>query len=242
MRNVIGERRFRGYELRGVITALGESRTNASVELLRELASDPSTFDQCEDNFINAYAALDTQGALELLMGFVDPSICDVALTPRLHGEGILVARLAELAERRPEVAARLRELCEFDLPEFNRRVLSNVMGRLGTPEALAASLNLIDDAKPTPVPQGIWDELEAAFVELRPYGQSSNVFTQHARASNDFRVRLFGMAIRDEKRRKSALMLLGQIEEWRLEHGRPMGEPRHPDLASGQAWPPGVS
>ena len=32
--------------------------------------------------------------------------------------------------------------------------------------------------------------------------------------------------------------MLLGQIEEWRLEHGRPTDEPRHPDLASGQPWP----
>ena len=42
-----------------------------------------------------------------------------------------------------------------------------------------------------------------------------------------------------DEKRRKSAFMLLGQIEEWRLEHGWPTGEPRHSDLASGQFWPP---
>ena len=46
-------------------------------------------------------------------------------------------------------------------------------------------------------------------------------------------------MAIEDEKRRKSAFMLLGQIEEWRLEHGRPTGEPHHPDLSSGQSWPP---
>jgi hypothetical protein len=46
-------------------------------------------------------------------------------------------------------------------------------------------------------------------------------------------------MALEDRKRRKSAFMLLGQIEQWRLEHGRPTGEPRHPDLASGQSWPP---
>ena len=112
-------------------------------------------------------------------------------------------------------------------------------MNWLGTPEALAANLSLIDDAKPSPVPQGIWDQLRTAFVERRPYGQSPNVFTEHARAANELRVRLFRMAIEDEKRRKSAFMLLGQIEEWRLEHGRPTGEPRHPDVASGQSWPP---
>ena len=102
-----------------------------------------------------------------------------------------------------------------------------------------AANLNLIDDAKPSPVPQGIWDQLKSAFVERRPYGHDPNVFTEHARASNELRLRLFRMAIEDEKRRKSAFMLLGQIEEWRLEYGRPPGEPRHPNIASGQLWPP---
>lgn len=239
MRNVLGRRQFRGYELRELVAALGESRSDAAVDLLYELASDAPTFEQCEDNFINSYAALDTPRARELLLGFVDPDIRGIALTRRPHREDVLVARLAELAQRRPEVAARLRELCERDLPEFNRHVLSKAMGWLETPEALAANLNLIDDAKPLPVPRGIWDQLETAFVERRPYGQSPNVFTQHARASNALRVRLFRMAIGDEKRRKSAFMLLGQIEEWRLEHGRPTGEPRHPDLASGQSWPP---
>lgn len=33
--------------------------------------------------------------------------------------------------------------------------------------------------------------------------------------------------------------ILLGQLEEWRLEHGMPTGESRHPDLATGQSWPP---
>lgn len=238
MRDVLGKRQFRGYELRELITALGESRSDAAIDLLYELASDAKTFEQCEDNFINAFAALDTPRAHELLLGLVDPDR-GIALTRRPHREDVLVARLAELAQRRPEVAARLRSFCERDLPELNRHVLSKVMNWLGTPEALAANLNLIDDARPSPVPQGIWDQLESAFVERRPYGQNPNVFTQHARASNELRVRLFRMAIGDEKRRKSAFMLLGHIEERRLEHGRPTGEPRHPDLASGQSWPP---
>ena len=54
-------------------------------------------------------------------------------------------------------------------------------------------------------------------------------------------RTRLFSMVTDDPKRRKCAFSLLGQIEEWRLEHGRPAGEPRHPDVASGEPWPPNV-
>jgi hypothetical protein len=241
MRDVLGKRRLWGYELRELVTALGWSRSDAAIDLLYELASDAQTFKQCEDNFINAIAALDTPRARELLLSFVDPEIRAIALTHRPHREDVLVTRLAELAQRRPEVAARLRELCERDLSKLNRHVLSKVMCRLGTPEALVASLNLIDDANPSPVPQGIWDQLRSAFVEQRPYGQTPNVLTVHARASNELRVRLFRMAIEDERRRKSAFKLLGQIEKWRLKFGRPTSEPRHPDLASGQSWPPKI-
>ncbi|MGP8245367.1 MAG: hypothetical protein ACLQVN_12720 [Bryobacteraceae bacterium] len=46
-------------------------------------------------------------------------------------------------------------------------------------------------------------------------------------------------MEAKDERRRKAALELLSQIESWRLEHGRPVGEPRHPAFNSGEAWPP---
>jgi hypothetical protein len=239
MREVLGARRFWGYELRELVTALGESRSDAAADFLYELASDAQTFEQCEDNFIDAFAALDTPRAREVLLGFVDPDIRGIALTRRLHREDVLVAQLTDLARRRPEAAARLRELCERDLPEPNRHVLSRVMDSHGTPEALAANLNLIDDTKPSPVPQGVWDQLKSAFVEQRSYGVNPNVFTLHAHASNELRVQLFTMAPDDQKRRKSAFRLLGQIEEWRLEYGRPTGEPRHPDFASGQPWPP---
>ena len=239
VRDVLRKWRFWGYELRELVTALSESRSAAAIDLLYELASDAQTFEQCEESLIKAVAALDTPRACELLLGFVDPDVRGIALTRRPDREDVLVARITELAQRKPEVAARLQQLCERDLPELNRHVLSSVMGCLGTPEALAASLNLIDDAKPSPVPQSTWEQLESAFVERRPYGQNPNVFTQHPRASNELRLRLFRMTLQDPKRRKSALMLLGEIEEWRLEHGRPTRELRHPDLASGQSWPP---
>ena len=238
VRDILRTRPFWGHDLRELVTGLGQSRSDAAIDLLYELGTDAQAFEQCEDSLINAVAALGTPRARQLLLGFVDPDIHGFPLTARLHREDVLVARLTELARRSPQVAARLRQLCERDLPEHNRHVLSRVIHWLGTPEALAANLNLIDDAKPSPVPQGIWDQLEAAFVERRPYGQDPDVFSEHARASNELRARLFRMAILDPRRRESARMLLGRIEEWRLEHGRPTGEPRHPDLSSNESWP----
>ena len=150
-----------------------------------------------------------------------------------------LFTMVREDRKRRHSASMLLGQIEAWRLEHGNRNVLSKVMGRLGTTEDLLANLNLIDDAKSPPVPRGVWEQLENAFVERQPYGDSPHVFTLHARASNKLRTRLFTMVREDRKRRHSASMLLGQIEAWRLEHGRPMDEPRHPDLASGQSWPP---
>jgi hypothetical protein len=238
IREVLRNREFHGYELREIVSALGESRSDDAVDLVCELALKETTFMQCEESFVRAFATLDAPRTSALLLSFVDPDVPGIALGCSLHREDVLVASLAEIARRSPKTVIRLRDLCSCDLPDLNRHLLSKVMGSLGTPEALAA-LNLIDDDRPTPIPKGIRDLLEGAFVERRPSGRQPNIFTVHACASNQLRRQLFRMAIEDNKRHKSASLLLGQMEEWRLELGRPWGEPRHPDLASGHSWPP---
>lgn len=239
MRNVLGKRRFWGSELCALVTALGESRTEVAIDFLCEIASDEKTLRQCEDALINAFVTLDTPRARELLMAFCDPDIHTKVLTRSFIRVDTLVIRLAEIAKCEPKTEERLRELCERELPEFNRQVLSMVMGALGTLGAFSANLNLIVDSSSTPVPRGVRDHLKSVFVEQRPYEQTPNAYTMHSRASNELRALLFRMANEDERRRVSASLLLGQIEEWRLEYGRPTGEPRHPDLASGLPWPP---
>ncbi|KVP88926.1 hypothetical protein WJ95_13465 [Burkholderia ubonensis] len=242
MRDAIDTRQLQGYELREVVTALGESRSESAVDVLYELASDARTFEQCEDNFIGALATLDTPRTRELLLSSIDPDVHGIKLTRPPHHDDLLVAQLAKLARNSSEVAARLMNLCDLDLSDISRDILSRTMHRLGTPQALTTNLNLLDDARPYPIPRGIVKQLETTFIERRPYGQNSNAFTEHARSANELRTHLFKLALEDRKRQKIAVELLGQIEIWRLEHGRPMDEPRHPDVLSGQAWPPSIA
>ncbi|TCT22277.1 hypothetical protein EDC35_103376 [Thiobaca trueperi] len=241
LRDMLGEWQLDVAALRTVVPALSKSHSEAAFQLLLELASDPESFEKCPDEFLNSLAVIDTPRARELLVGFVDPDISGLALSEESHVRGhlALAPRLVELSRRCPEVAARLRQLCEVDLPDSNRLVLAEVMKLLGTPESIAASISLADDAKRPPVPRALWEQLENTFVERRPDGKFTSAFTQHARAANELRGRLFVMTAKDEKRRKSATMMLGQIERWRLEYGRPADEPRHPDFASRHDWPP---
>lgn len=241
MRDVIGTRQLQGYELRDLVAALGESRSEFAVGVLYELASDARTFEQCEDNLIDAFATLDTPRTRDLLLSSIDPDVHGIRLTRPPRHDDFLVAQLAKLARNSDQVASRLMKLCDLDLSDISRDILSRVMYRVGTPEALMTNLNLLDDAKTHPIPQGIVRQIEATFIERRPYRQTSNAFTEHARSANELRIRLFKMALEDRKRQKSAIELLGQIEIWRLEHGRPVDEPRHPDALSNHAWPPSI-
>ena len=239
IRDVIALPWIRSYELREVATAVGHSRCDEAVDLLRDLASEPARAKELDDAWTNAVAALDTPAARNLLMSFVDPEIPGLPVAVTLNHQDVLAARIFNCAQRDPAVEARLRELCALALPPANRRLLAKVMSWFGTPEALVAALDLMDDGAQPRIEYDTWRQLETAFVERKPYGQSPNTFTLAARASNDIRARLFEMAISGDRRRKSAFSLLGQIEEWRLEYGRPIGEPRHPAFGSADPWPP---
>ncbi len=84
----------------------------------------------------------------------------------------------------------------------------------------------------------GLQRDLEAQFLERRPYGRSG-AFVPVPRNAERARAELFRMVLDDPSRRKAAFAMLGQVEVWRIEHGRPSGEPRHPMIESGEPWPP---
>lgn len=98
IREAIAMRRYAFHQLREIVTALGESRADAALDYLVELASAPTTFEQCEDSFFNAFAALDTPRARDVLIGFIDPEAGGITLPRHPHREDVLVARIMDLA------------------------------------------------------------------------------------------------------------------------------------------------
>jgi len=238
MRQLVSELRLYGHQLREAVKALSHCRCDQALPFLVELGSDKARAEQLGDAWIDGVAAVDTPESRDLLLSFVDPRLPGLPSEVDLSRHDVLAARLVELARRDRTIKQRLLQLCDFSLPPAKRSLLAEVVGQLGDVEAVSAGLTLIDDTVSMPVPHGILRQLEDAFVERRPYGESQGTYTLEPRSSNAIRAKLFDMATKDERRKESALRLLGQIEEWRLEYGRPVGEPRHPAFDSGEPWP----
>lgn len=218
---------------------LGYSRCDGALELLRELAELGGRAQHIGRTWIDAVAQFDTKEARNLLLGFVDPTLNAVPVVIIGHYDGPLVSRLAEMARRHADVQTRIFQLANSELSSSQAVLLGKVLAAMGTEDAILTALNLLNDSGPSTVSWELHKTIEEAFVEHRPYRGSANTFTLVPRSSNRIRSKLLEMVKNDPQRRRSAYNLLSQIESWRMEHGRPDGEPRNPGLAEGIMWPP---
>ncbi|MGO9573817.1 MAG: NACHT domain-containing protein [Terriglobales bacterium] len=231
---------FYPHDSRGVVAALGASRCGDAMDLLLELAKpDGSAVAQIGEEWIRAVAQLGGNRSNEVLLSFVDPDqkLFTKEFVPDYQHGNVFAGLLADRAEHDSEFKAELFRLADGELPPTKRMLLAKTFSRFQREDDLVVGLCVLRDDT-SEVPFELLQSIENAFLERRPCGTDGSVHTLAPRGSNALRKRLFEMAQTDPVRKRSAFALLGQIEVWRLEHGRPMDEPRHPSIESGAYWP----
>ena len=235
-----GVRSFYPHDSRSVVAALGASRCADAMDLLLQLAKpDGSAVAQIGEEWIRAVAQLGGKRSDEVLLSFVSPDqkLFTKEFIPDYHDGGVLADLLADRAEHESEFKAELFRLASGELPPIKRTLLAKAFSRFRNEDNLVAGLCVLRDDD-SEFPFELLQSIENAFLERRPYGPDGRAFTLAPRGSNALRKRLLEMAQTNPLRKRSAFALLGQIEVWRLEHGRPMDEPRHPAIESGAYWP----
>lgn len=241
VRDIFREAHLGLHEVREILPALGNSRSNEALALMVELALPNRNWQYVENEWLEALVALDTDDARHLMLSAIDPALpAPPWKALDWHGSEQLASRIAAMAEADPRLDAQICELTtDATLGESRRAMLARVLQAGATREWTLAALNLIDDAQRSPIPDGVERAVEQAFLEDRPHPAYRGAYTMQPVQSNSVRGRLFSMVFNDERRKRSAYSLLGKIEEQRLEYGRPLDEPRHPDVDSGSPWPP---
>jgi len=244
IRELLSDLRFRPHELVTPVTALGASRCDDAIDVLMELAGDDGKgIEALREPWIEAIRALGGKRADQVLLSFVDPNanVFTRDFIPDYKGGDVLARLLAERAAESGEFKAELVRLANGDVPAAKRLLLAKCFGRSRTEEDLVEGLCVLRD-NGSGVPYEFLRSIEDVVLERRPYGTSGNAYTLSPLGCNAVRKRLFEMAIGDQNRKRSAFALIGRIELWRLEHGRPPDEPRHPAIESNIAWPPLLS
>ena len=241
IRDFVSGFKFPAHDMGSVVAALGASRCDDAVDVLMQFAGpDGKGVDALGDSWIKAIGALKTARSTEILLSFVDPNtkLFNRDFIPDHRYGDLLAQLLAERAATDKTLKARLVELANGDVPIAKRMLLVKVFGQFTGEEDRVEGLCVLRD-EGQGVPYELVRSIENAFLERRPFGSSGNAYTLSPLGCNAIRKRLFEMVIGDPSRKESALALLGQIEVWRLEHGHPADEPRHPTIESEVSWPP---
>lgn len=224
--------------LRSLINTLGNLRIDDAAVLLADVVSDTARAQYVGDEWIGALKRLDTPAARELLLSFVDPSLPPMPTQLISHYDGRLIDSLVGLAQRDSGIRQRMFALVDADLSAAQAKILGKVLAKLGSLESLLRALDLLKDDDSGGSSYELYRGLEEVFVEHRPVQESSSTYTMVPRASNEIRLKLLDMVKNDPARKKSAWSLLNEIEKWRMQFGRPDGEPRSPSVEGGFLWP----
>jgi HEAT repeat protein len=233
---VLSRFQYRPYQVRDLVTAIGHTRSEAAVPFLLNLARGQGGLQNMEDAWIEALGRLNMPAGRDVLLSFVDPQIplTGININFGFHYVRRFAAVVGEWARQTPVLKQRLLALSEGSLTPAQTHLLRAIYQELGGDDTMLAGVNLLRDTMLSFDERGF----ETLFLEHRPYGRSDSyeLIPRDARRS---RAGLFQTVLNDPTRRQAAVSILGQIEVWRVEHGRPTGESRHPMIESDVPWPP---
>jgi hypothetical protein len=189
--------------------------------------------------------------ALDTLLSAFFPEVLPESLRPRFiaanrrlvgltinfdyHNTEIFATFVGGWARQDPALKQRLMALSQGNLTTTQQQLLPAIYHEMGSDDTMVAGANLL---RGTMLPFGRDRGFETQFLEREPHGRSG-AFVLVPRNAEKARAELFQAVLNDPSRRASAFSILGQVEVWRIEYGRPTGEPRHPMIETGEPWPP---
>lgn len=228
---------LRLHDLYDIVEIAGLCQSEAVVSWLMSLLENTSLEDRLSGQILSSLVKIGgrpVEDGFLAILGLSDAAPIPVKMC-RETIETYALA-MAEKVARDPTVKQSLIEKCNEDVDSRQLTILSSVINMAKDPDLDLAALQLIRDGQK--IPWEIQKIVKRAFYEEVPIPGSQGAYNVNPIPDVTFRTQLIELVYRDELRRESAYELLGEIESWRLESGKPDSEPRHPSFSSGYSWP----
>jgi hypothetical protein len=241
MREVLSGGRIQGYEVRGVISALGYCRAPGALALLNEISGPENpNLSSVLREWIGAVVNIGGREAAETLLAFVESQQnAQAHRSPYDHYYLELIgSKLGELAQTEDALKTRILRLVNIPgTPERNVMLTKAIIG-MNSLDALFSTLYLERDARSNRLPYEVVEAFQDRCLIKRRTTPFSSSYTLEAKPAPDLRRKLMEIVIIGDQRSWASFSLLGRIDLWRLGHGKPLSEPRHPYLGCGLNWP----
>jgi hypothetical protein len=227
--------------VRTFVARIGYSGVPEVLEIVRQILSRPHIPENLGDGWVDAVARIGSPASREMLLDLITGAD---AVVPRPSGLGRsdrAAFELSKLFRTDDAVRERLLALDKSTLSPRGRDLLARVLLSVGTDEALLSCVGFLVDGVGIEAHTSfkLQEAFEEVFLQRVPISPNANAYRVSPRPSNGLRDSLATISRTDGPAQEGARRLLMRIEHWRLEHGRPNGEPRNPFFGVGVIWPP---
>jgi hypothetical protein len=218
-----------------LLSALAKSPHEGALDVLRALARrDPQLLSR--HDWAQAVIKLGTEKSGQALLGLVcDGELGNAGGVDSFH----LSRQLAHLCGDFPMLKEEILQGYQRLNSGRAKSILESALIELADAaviRALVRSYAVVG----RPYDGGLSHALRNAALGRRPVeGWSANAYEEFSVSLAELRKELFGLTLANDSQSRIAEACLVEIEELRDEHGRVDDEPRHPDISSGQPWPP---
>lgn len=229
--------RLSQHDLYDIVEIAGYANSGDVEVWLEGLLSDPDLEDGLAGRILQALAMMDGDSSESALLAYIGLSDKEpIRLEMKRETIEPYAAALASAIAKDATLLQGLIDKCAENLDQNQKNVVATIVGFAKKPELDVAALQLIRDGEEIPWP--LRKSIKRVFYEDVQIPGRQGWFEVNPVLDTNIRPRLLELAHNDDDRRKTAYDLLGKIDKWRLESGKPADEPRHPELSSGLSWP----
>lgn len=219
------------------IDALEHIPTKEALEVLAELLTKYRTNQNLEERVIRAIAGSPLPESGEVLLQMVESGALGTYARSMFRIDRSVASCLSGTASTNPDFRQRVVKALQSKTDVGDEALVSSVLGALSTPEAVRLVCRYLnEEAYPTGGHHAA-DVLLRRFSFEKPSEQGVGWYEVLPKADNALRRHLFELAAVSGAFRSRARSLLLELEERRLEGGRPADEPRHPAFETGSPW-----
>lgn len=229
--------KLRQHDLYEIVEIAGHAKSRDVEDWLVALLGDPDLEGRLGGRILQALAKMDGTSSESSLLAYIGLSDKEpIKFDMKRETIEPYAAAVASAISRDAALLQGLIEKCAANLDHNQKNIVATIVGFAKIPELDVAALRLIRDDEEIPWP--LRERIKRVFFEEIQIPGRQGWFEVNPVGDTNVRPRLLDMAHNDRNRRKKAYDLLGKIDKWRLESGKPADEPRHPELSSGRSWP----
>lgn len=223
------------WNLSALLRALAQAPDAGALEVLGALARRDPRIAQ-DYSWFNAIVTLGTERAGRALLRFVVESMLNAQETAHV-GAWQLAQQLAQFGRKFPAIRDEVLRYYEQMSAGPPKSILEGALAELGDPQTILVMIRAYASEKRS-MDGRLYNVIRDLAVGRRPAEGWAGAYEEFSVSLTALRKQLFELTQRGDAQSALAEAVLRAIEEVRDEHGRPDGEPRHPDIESGLPWP----